>query len=270
MKNYILLELKRILNCRKYKGIVMLLFMFVISAFIYTCKNNYGEYLSYVHSASEMGIIQGIPSGYAMNTLVILLPIIASILYADSYHKEYNNGVSKIIQTKISKRNYFLSKIIVNIIIVFCTIFSLVALNEVLTFIAFPKNGYFNNAGVAAYTYEYNREFFIDMLRITNPYLYNTIIIAIYALFGALISTLTLVITFVSKSKWIVNLFITFIPYIILMIIGHLFNMQKFSFTSYIEPVRFGDIYSLMVLITFTSILVISIYRYSLVNDSFL
>lgn len=269
MKKYIFLEYKRFLKSKRFNLIFLFLLMVILSSFTYSCYIFYGDNLSSIRASYEMSIIQGIPSSFARSTLIVLLPLISSIIYSDSYSQEHSTGVYINIVTKISRKKYLLAKILANFSIVFVMLFSLLCINELLTFIAFPLQGYDSNFLFPSYSIISHKSWFLDTLRLSKPYAFNFIIILNFCLISSFISTITLILTFFNRYKWIVNCFIVFISYIALMILSHILNIPKFSLTSYISFPAIGDIYSLFLLILILSILILGIFLQALRRDNY-
>ncbi|SFD02887.1 hypothetical protein [Clostridium uliginosum] len=268
MKKYILIEYVNCLKSRKFKIIFFFLMILVISPFVYSCYKFYGNNLSSIRAASDMSIIQGIASSFARSTLVLLLPLLSAVIYSDSYSVEYNNGVFKNIITKIPKKQYLISKVLVNISVVFVTFFIVLSINELLTLLAFPLEGYDNNFSLPSYIVMIRENWFLDNIRSYNPYLYDWIIIFNISLSAALISTITLIICFLNKYKWLINSFIVFISYISWMIITEILKIKNFSITSYLDFPAIGNIYSLAFLIFILIALIITIFLYSIKNKN--
>lgn len=269
MKTYIFLEYKRLLTDKKFKLIFLIFLSLILASFTYTCYTVYGENLSSIRAYYEMSIIQGIPSSFIRSALIILLPLISSIIYSDSYYQEYSTGVYKNIVTKISRKKYLLSKIIVNFSIVFFILFFLLFINELLTLITFPLQGYDSNFSLPSYSIITHNEWFLDILRLSKPYLYNIVIIFNFCLISSILSTLTLVLCFSNTKKWLINCFSVFIFYITLMILSQILKIPQLSFSSYIVFPAVGNIQSFLIIILILVFLILSLLLYSIKKENY-
>lgn len=244
MKQIIYVEFNNCIKSVKYKMVFIVLYLLCLYPFLINCYKYYGNNLSSIRSASEMSLNMGTYSIVIKDVLVLLLPLLASILYSDSFITDYTSGTYKNIITRVDKKKYMLAKVFVTFFVVFLTFFSVFAINEILTAIAFPINGYDNNFSLPAYDkgyYNYNNKWFLDLIRIQSPYLYNLIFILIQSIMASLFAVCSLVLSFIIKEQKLKVLFSILIIYTLSDIILSLFKLQQFSIKSYLYSMNKGE-----------------------------
>lgn len=215
-KNILALEFKNCLRGKRVRFVFCFLLFMITIGFLSTCKHYHGGLLSEIRSAYAIGFQKGRNFGIIKYYIICVLPLIGSIIYSDSFISEYNSGVYKNIITRIDKKKYLISKIIVIFTVVFLTIFIALTISELLCLIAFPKEGIDNNFACPSYDIGYQNyrpQKFLDIVRLQCPYVYNFIFIGIVSLFGGLLSTLSYSISLVVKWKRIFILTFVFIIY---------------------------------------------------------
>lgn len=217
MKNIILLEIKNCMQRKEFKIVFMILFFLSIGSYVIDCYEFFGQELSYVRSAYESCIIQSVQSYFVLTTELLLLPLIATMVYSDSYYLDCKRGVYKSIITRIDKRRYIIAKAIAIFTTVFAVFFIPLAVNQFLCLIAFPTEGFDNNQSLPPYDIgfqNYHQENRFDFLRIQAPFLYNLLHMAIIGLFASLFALLAYALYFIykkSRLSVIGGIFITYL-----------------------------------------------------------
>jgi len=270
MKQMIYLEFSNCIKSTKYKITFILLYLISISAFLINCSKSYGCSLSLIRSASDMSINMGTTSGLTRDIIILLLPLLALLLYSDSFLTDLSTGVYKNITTRISKKKYMAAKIIVTFLVTLFTFFIILFMNEVLTAITFPLKGYDNNFAFPAYDigyYNYNKKLFLDLVRVENPYLYNMIFMVIISLVAALLAVLSLMISFIVKGKKVQIFFNIFIIYILSDICLDQLNLSKFSIKTYLYSLKEGSTSILLSWISILLLVIIGMFIYEQRQD---
>src|SRR5699024_10069619 len=190
------------INCFKRKELhFIFLFMIVISivAFCIECLSFYGTYMKFIRTFSESSILQGTYAGSVRKTLLLIIPLLSSLIYSDSLHVDFNNGVLKSIATRESIDKYIMSKSIVIVVYSFLVLFLALTVNLLLVSIVFPKEGLDNMYSLPPYDISlinYSKENFLDIIRIGSPLLFDFISICIISLFAGLLSLFSFAIYF--------------------------------------------------------------------------
>lgn len=151
----------------------------------------------------------------AYKIYALILPLLASLAYADAYAEDFNSGLIKSILTKVKKRKYLLTRYIIN----FCvggivTILPLI-INYLAQMTAFPliDNNYFFGMDPIGGNAFYPMFFF------NNPLLYIALRIIILFFLGGMLASLGLSLSTISKNRYIVLIF----PFLVFMGLDVLF-----------------------------------------------
>lgn len=256
----IYIEILNCLNSKRFKAIFSMMFGIIIIAFLFTCKKYYNADIMNVRSATEMSFIQGIPSGYFKVLFIMILPLSASFVYSDSFYIEKRSGVYKSIITRVDKKKYLVSKLISIAVVVFFSVFITLLLNEILTYITFPIKGFDNNYGRAAFDINYGnytKDYFLDLLRLSNPYLYNMSFILINSIFAAIMAMLSYSLTIIMDINRLAIFIAVLLLNMSIYIVFSLLGLSQFTMNSYLAPGSMGSI--LICLITLLSFLIITL-----------
>ncbi|WML37966.1 hypothetical protein RCG19_11975 [Neobacillus sp. OS1-2] len=252
-------------SCLKRKDIhitFLLMLIISISAFVIECLSFYGLDLKFVRSSAESSLFQGVYAGSVKATLIFILPLLSSLIYSDSFYTDYHNGVLKTIITKVNKSKYITYKAITIFSLTFAVIFISLFINLILSAITFPSTGFDNVGALPAYdigVQNYKNGYFLEILRLESPFLFNVISVFILSLFGGLFSILTLGIYFLCLSKnKIVGLFLSFLFYVCINLLLAFLGFDKLTLTYQLDTTHIGTISQLLLWIIF--ILAISIY----------
>ena len=217
MTRMLKLELINCLSRREFKFIFAILMSFSIGSFLIVCLKNYGQGASLIRSAYEMSIMQGTSTGVVLSIQNMLIPLFASIIYSDSYYSDHRSGVYKNILTRTDTKTYFWAKAIVIIVVTFTVFLIPLFLNQLLSLLAFPTQGFDNNFAFPPYDIgiqNYQSGFMFDLLRIQSPLLYNLLYMFLISLVASLFALFAYGAYFVSnKGKFatIVGVFLIYI-----------------------------------------------------------
>jgi hypothetical protein len=260
--NIFMTELRHCLKRKEMHIVFLILLIFSTSAFVMECIAVFGADLKLVRSAAESSLFQGVYASTVRSTLLFIFPLIASIAFSDSFYTDYHNGVLKVILTKVNKAKYIFNKAIVIFLATFSTFFIALLINQILTLITFPSVGFDNIYALPAYdigVQNYDENYFLDLLRLESPFLFNLISILIISIFAGLFSLFTfgMYFHFLSKGR-VFGLFISFLVYIGFNLILGLLHFNELTIMHQIKPIHTGTLTEIF--IWFVIILIGSIY----------
>ncbi len=244
--NILITEMKNCLKRKEIHLVFLLVLIISITAFIMECLAFYGSDLSFVRSSAESSLFQGVYASSVRSTLIIILPLLASLIYSDSYYTDFHSGVLKSILTKVNKSKYIFYKSIVTFFFTFLVFFIGLFINLILTTITFPTVGFDNIYSLPAYdigVQNYREEYFLDILRLESPFLFNIISITLLSLFSGLFALFTLGIYFLFLSKnRMFSLFFSFLCYIGTNILLVILGFDELSLTNQLKPIHVGTV----------------------------
>lgn len=139
----------------------------------------------------------------------MIVPLISSIAYADTYAEDHKTGMIKSILTKVQKQNYILTRFSVNFIIGGLVVILPLVINLLACMTAFPlihNNFYFGMDMVGT-------QDFWPSLYYHNPLIYILIRILIVFFMGAMLASLGLALSTFVKNRYVVVLF----PFLLFM-----------------------------------------------------
>lgn len=162
------------------------------------------------HMYDSVYIFTKIRYATGASILVLIAPLIATLIFSDSYLLDKESGTLKFIYLRMSKKKYIWIKILVNAIVSGIVI-SLASL--VMFFILVSLYGVSN--GVPNITL-YSVEGPFSSIYYKNKFLYAMLLIGVSFIFNAIFATLAL-----GVSPWIKNRYLTFIvPFFYYIISG--------------------------------------------------
>ncbi|MEB2493725.1 hypothetical protein [Peribacillus frigoritolerans] len=252
-------------NCIRRKELhFVLIFMLLVSmlAFVIECIAFYGKDLSLIRSAAESSILQGTYASTVKSTLLLIIPLLCSLVYADSFYVDYKTGSYKNIITRTSTTKYVFVKAIVVFISTVTIFFITLTVNQLLCFITFPLVGFDNIYSLPTFdigVQNYNELYLFDLLRIESPYMYNLTFIIIISIFSGLFSLLAYSVYFMFLSKIrIVGVMVIFVLYIVFNIVLSMLGFYNFSLFNQLSPNHIGSLLEISMWALF--IFVISLY----------
>lgn len=201
------LELKLCLDRMECQAIFVFLFLLSIGAFFIDCYRNYGEDITRIRSAFEMIMIQSTSTNLLWSMETMILPLLASIIYADSIYVDRKSGVYTSIVTRVRCRTYIWTKAMVIGLVTFFVVFLPLLLNQLLCLLTFPPFGYDNNFAFPPYdigVQQYDPQAPFDLLRLQHPLLYNVMFMFLMGIMAAAFALLTygLFLLFHNKSRF--------------------------------------------------------------------
>jgi hypothetical protein len=185
----LMLELRNCLHRKEIKFVFSFLMLISIGGFLLECSRFYGMGMTNIRSAYEMSLIQGTSVHVLLSVECILIPLIASIIYSDSFYVDYQSGVYKSILTRTDTKTYIRAKGIVTFGVTFFVFLIPLLWNQVLCLITFPTEGFDNRFALPPYdigTQNFNNKFMFDLLRVQSPLLYNLLYMFLISLVAAL------------------------------------------------------------------------------------
>lgn len=235
MLSLLKLDFKNCINSFKFKICFLSVWIISIISYLGVCTEYFNSNSLKLQSTNNLGLIMNPNIRQMYFLLFFALPLISTFIYSDSFIYERENNICPYYFVRQSKTLYFISKIIVNFIVVFFTIFIGLSINEILTQIAIPNIGVLSGSATPAYQLVINDPktsgMFRNDLYVNHPYLYNYFIIFITAIFCALISVIAFNISLLFRMKKVTLLIVTF-----LCVNISLFLLpEKYQFQMYIQ-----------------------------------
>ncbi len=136
-------EIKKIINRKQFAIIFATLFIAAIMDFLITCKNYYGVEVSWVRSAYKCGILTNEIGMFTCQFFGTLLPLMVCAGVSDIFCTEDAMGITNFIHSRTTPRKNIMSKMIAVILVSFSMTFIPLIINFLLTFTAFPLQGYY-------------------------------------------------------------------------------------------------------------------------------
>jgi hypothetical protein len=238
------LEWKHSLNRLEFKLVFLLMMLISVGSFIFSCfyewgGGQYGSSLLHVRSAFEMSIIQGTGVSVLLSTLVFLSPLLAMVVYSDTAYSDQTSGVYKPILTRISVKTYLWCKAAVVSVVTFFTFFVPLLINQLLSLIAFPLQGYDNNYALPPYDIgiqNYDSGWMFDLIRLQSPLLYNLLYMFIISLFAVIIALFAFTVFLVVKKNRFAVISGVFILIVIVQLIVMIMGSFQYAFVNLLTP----------------------------------
>lgn len=136
-------EIKKITHRNQFFVVSIIFFVASIVDFLITCKNYYGIELSWVRSAYKCGILTNEIGMFTKQFFCTLFPLLICVAVSDVFCTENEMGITNFIYSRISVKKNIMSKIYALIIVSFLISFIPLITNFLLTFTAFPLQGYY-------------------------------------------------------------------------------------------------------------------------------
>ncbi|MBD7916377.1 hypothetical protein H9660_14615 [Clostridium sp. Sa3CUN1] len=202
MYNILKLEIKNCLNSYKFKINFFILSLISIFTFILTCNYYYGYNSIFVPPAYKTGFISNSAIKYGFFLFLTIMPLLVCFIYSDSYEFELKKKINTAIITRCGRKRYLLSKILTVSIVAFFSVFIIMSVTELLSFFTFANKGSFTG-GSMFYDLKssYNANIFLANIKISNPYLFNFILILINSLYAAILAAFTFSLTIILKFR---------------------------------------------------------------------
>lgn len=260
--NLLKMELEKGLKRYEFHFVIVFLVLLSVLAFMMECLAFYGSSLDFVRSAAESSIFQGTYANSVLNTLLFLLPLLSSVIYADSFHEEYQSGVLNIILTRTARQKYVFIKAIAVFLLSFFVFFVALGLNLILTIIAFPLEGRDNIYALPVYdiaVFNYDPSYFLELLRLEHPLLFNTIAAFNMSLFAGsfAVFSYSLFFLFLTRHRIFGHLIVFFV-YLLLNIFLSFLQLDRFMLFTILRPHHQGTWVQIVSMLLF--LIVFSLY----------
>lgn len=220
------IELKRGFSKKSFKvavGIGIIFSILSISKSFTYNKDILNEYINgYINNSFSNFIIFNLNP--ISNLFIIIIPILSSLGYADSYIEDVQYGLIKNIYTKKSKLAYVISKYWANFIIGGITLSVPLLLNYLILILLYPSIP--SDPILGKLTILEGGLFY--RLFYSNGNLYIIMWIIIYFLYAGSFASIALCFSKVIKNKFIV-IFIPFILYFLIEIFAEVINKLEYS-----------------------------------------
>lgn len=255
MINLIKLDLKNCLSSIKFKLVFLLLFLISLLAYFCTCFGVFKANTLELYPTIMMSLILNAKTITIYHFTLIIIPLIACLIYSDSYIYERDRNISIYFHTRSSKCKYFISKILCIFAIVFITLFFTLCINEILTIIAVPNIGVNEYMSIPVYQLsDDNCLFFMQHIFDNYPYLYNFMLIAMVSLYGAIIAVIGFNISVIFMLKRLTL-------YIYIFLGAHLITIilpDQFNLVLYIQAVPYSTSNFIITLITWITFCILT------------
>ena len=168
----------------------------------FTAKDPLNEYLnSYISTPIDEFILFNLSP--LSNLFILILPLIASIAYSDTYFEDIRSGFVKLVCTRYSKRRYLIIKFAVNFIIAGITYVVPLILNIIVLLLRHPNIS--ENPILGKLTI-YPTALFSEMFY-KNPWAYIGMWILIYFIYAGAFASVALAVSIFIKNKFIIVAF---------------------------------------------------------------
>ncbi|MGN7472070.1 hypothetical protein [Brevibacillus sp. SAFN-007a] len=235
------LEGRNGLHRTQFKLVFAVLMFLALGSFLVTCYHFYGDSLTQIRSAHETSMLQGVYSTSFVIMLTVLLPLLATMLFADSFYADVQSGVYKSIITRTGMTRYVCVKAVCTFGLTFLAFFIPLMINLLLNLIAFPLEGYDNNYSLPPYAFDYDETNMFELMRLESPYLYSCLFASILSMFAGLLSLLAFSLyLYVSKGTIFVHSCV-FFGYILLHLFFSKMGMEEMSLLTYVRTETEGD-----------------------------
>lgn len=204
-------ELKKLLRTKELFIIITVVLALSSLDFINLCFGFLGKPTSYIHSAWETWLGYGnsnaglVGGGIVTNLLCsLLLPLIATISFSDSYIREHNQGILPTMLSRNSRKQYYLSKIIVVFVCGIAISIIPYIYHQILCLITFPTldtahpSNWSSNSSVMIY---HSQTFLFPNIDLNFPLLSNSIRVLFIGLYGGVCALVGLALSFIFKKR---------------------------------------------------------------------
>lgn len=258
MLSLLKLDFTNCINSFKFKISFLSIWIISIISYIGICTKYFNASSIKLVNTNKLSLIMSPDLRQLYFILLFALPLISVFIYSDCFIYEKENNIYPYYFVRTNRKLYFLSKVIVNFIVVFFTIFIGLSINELLTKIAIPNIGVLSGSATPAYQLvQYSKNIsgkFCNNLFISHPFFYNYFIIFITSIFCSLISVISFNISLLFRLKKVTLIIITFL----IVNISIFILPMKYQFQMYIQawPGKLNDFY--IVLLCWISIFIVS------------
>ncbi|MGL4873924.1 MAG: hypothetical protein ACRC30_04655 [Clostridium sp.] len=231
MLKLIKVDMQNCMNNIRFKIAFLILFLIPIINYIFVLLNSINKLSNSIAIDRYQGILLGSNGGgrSIWGFFILIMLILVVSMFSDSFYLEQKNGTYISVYQRVGKSKYVLSKLIVCGIVSFASVFFVLFINELLSYITF--NGIGSNL-VGHYSYESIGMDTIPLLgSFGDKYIFlgKFILIIINAIYATVISMFTFSIFLVLNIKnYVAIIGIFILDYMIDLMIPSLYY-GKFS-----------------------------------------
>lgn len=235
--NYITVLIKNQINRFEFKLCFAILFLLSISGVLIGYALNYQKDAVYVRSAADNYLMLSTYASVIRMLFTFLFPLLAAALCAGYRNK--NDCLNILL--RMNRRQFVYGNAFVTAGLTMAAFTSVLIINQLLCFAAFPPSASDNVWGQIDYELirSYQPEYLYDFWSIQNPYIYNLLFVFNIALMSGGIGLLTYGLGYVKilrQLKPILLAALVFIMFISLFVLSQVIHIPLLSFLNYIEP----------------------------------
>ncbi len=242
MKN-IKSQLRLMFNRESFIFTMTAMIIFSVFSFVCFCIKSYGLDLVSVKSAKYLYLGSDCSSSVFFQILLMLIPLVTVIPFADSFFEERRNKTIEFCILKASNKSYYFSKLCAVFVSGFLVIAVPLIINTLLNLIAFPLNSTITsgntsieNSGIFSSAI---KTLLFEELFAKNMYLYNLVYCFISSLAGGLMAVAVFQFSFFYKANRTLLLCSLFLIYNFYSIVFQAFGLNEFCLENYIFAGRY-------------------------------
>lgn len=259
------IEIKNAMNQIEFKVLFAAILLISLISILLNCFQDYSHNILFIKSYVDNSMYNSIKARPIVSVFEYLSPLIVMMIYSSSKWKEEKNGMQSMIITRTNKREYYLSKFIANVIIVFGVILFSGLINLLISYTVYPVVGFDNRWGIPVYDLiqRYDKRALLDLLRIQNPFVYILIKNIIVSTFLATISNIPYCLSFIKPFKemeFIQICIMTFIAIAVASIIGVILHISFINYISYMyvdARISFSSVCVSIIVLNITEVLIL-------------
>ncbi|MBO8170190.1 MAG: hypothetical protein H0Z35_13605 [Thermoanaerobacteraceae bacterium] len=227
------LEFNFFVNRKEFLYVFTVSLLLMIVAFFVDLYNLFQEDIMNIPPANQLWV--GFDSRIGDLFYMFLLPLLASLAYADTYYLNNRLGVYKYILTRCHKKNYVLAKGIVVAFSGFIVIFVPLLINQLLYFIIAPLNSSKNILGWPAYMFIETKNMIFANLFLNSPYLYNILYMVLAGIVGSLAALTSYAISFITNKSRLIIVATPLVIYLVSSFVSALLGRANYCLVYYLQ-----------------------------------
>lgn len=248
MSGLYLSELKRCCDSISCRIIFWILMAMNMASYVFCTQNDFGKSYQFIRSANENFILQATEAAFIPYILLIFFPIISTTVWSLSMRREMQNSNALLLIQRVGIGKYMKSKALAVIIVTFGVNVIPLLVNLLFCHLTYPIKGFDSAWAEPDYLigiFSYNKESFLDMVRLQHPTLYNISYIFNYGIFSAGLALLGLGIGFLTNMEhyFYVKIPVTiFLIYTMQNIIFSFIGLPCFTLQAYLSAGQTGNL----------------------------
>jgi len=206
-------------------------------AFLIFCGKLYGRDLSELYPANQIWMT----FSHYTNTIsgllyFFILPIVASIPFADTFYCDKSCGVYKAILTREKRDVYVFAKGIVVMASAFIVIFIPLLANQLLCFLIAPLYSASDITNLPSYIPMRTTGMLFPEIYCKSPYLYNILFMLIPSGAGSILALASYAVSFYANKSRLLVIAIPTVIYILFNFLSALLFSPKYTLSYYLLP----------------------------------